>query len=330
MGIPPLRQEISNRLTSHGISVIPEEILITHGSQNGLELVLKLFAGTGKKVVIESPTYAILLPLLKYYGFDTIAIPMTHGGVDLNAIKVAFQKNDCAFFYTMPNFHNPTGITTTQNHREKLLSICEHFKVPIVEDGFEEEMKYFGKVPPPIKSMDKNQIVIYLGTFSKVLFPGIRIGWIAAEKECIQRLVAIKRFSSLTSSPLLQSAISEFLKQGYYARHIQKMNRIFKKRMQITLETLNESVSTADILWTRPTGGYLIWMELNNISITEEQFLSLLNRYKIWVSLGTSYFTSRPAGISFRLSISTISEPEIIEGIHRLGALLKEAYRDFQ
>jgi len=155
------------------------------------------------------------------------------------------RKEKPALVYTMPTFHNPTGVSTDQAHRERLLSICEGHRIPVLEDAFEEEMKYFGKTTLPIKSMDKHQIVIYCGTFSKVLFPGVRIGWIAAERECIERLVAIRCFSDLAPNMILQAAMDEFCRNGYYDRHINRMHRTYRRRMQAAVRALREHISPA-------------------------------------------------------------------------------------
>jgi len=324
MGYKPLRETIAKRLQYHGISVASEEILITNGSQNGIELVLKLLSVPGKKMVIEAPTYAILLPLLKYYQTELAAIPMQKNGLDLNQLKDILSDHPVSFLYTIPNFHNPTGITTTQSHRENLLSLCETYNIPIVEDGFEEEMKYFGKVPPPIKSMDKKNICIYLGTFSKVLFPGIRIGWIAAERECIMRLVAIKRFSDLTSSFILQAAINEFCQQGYYDLHIKRMHRIYRKRMQTALTSIKYYIPGDKVNWTEPTGGYLIWFKFKNMEIDENNLIQTFEKYGVIVSPGRYYFHNARKSSYFRVSISTLNEEEIEDGIKKLGKAINE------
>jgi len=342
-GYSPLRKTIANRLRFHGISVNPEEILITNGSQNGIELILKMLTTPGCEVVVESPTYSNALPLLKYYKTNIIGIPMKENGMDLNELEQVLSKRKPAFVYTMPNFHNPTGITTDQSHREKLLSLCEAYQVPIVEDGFEEEMKYFGKVPLPIKSMDRNHLVIYLGTFSKVLFPGIRIGWLAAEKESIYRLMAIKAFSDLTTNSLLQAALHEFCTQGYYNHHIKRMHREFRKRMNTAINSLREHLSPfKNVSWTEPSGGYLIWLNLKDTQLNESQIKNLFLEHGITMIPGSCFYSQTYSFIEqdiefppldtnsyphFRISISTIDESEIKKGILRLAEAIKKIYK---
>ena len=241
-GYLPLREFIANRSRMHGMSVTADEILITNGAQNAIDLLLKLFAKPGCRVFVESPTYGMIIPTLSFYNCEIVPIPMNEDGVDLKSIEKEFKNGLPIFFYTMPNFHNPTGITTKQKHREKLLALFERHNVPIIEDAFEEEMKYFGKVPLPIKSMDINQLVFYVGSFSKILFPGIRVGWIAADKECLKRLATIKRFSDISSAFPEQAALADFCQRGHYELHIKRIHKIYRKRMQVAVSALQENV----------------------------------------------------------------------------------------
>lgn len=325
-GYEPLREDIARRLQVHGIAVSSHEILITNGAQQAIDLLLRLFVNPGTPVAIESPTYANIIPLLRYYQADIMEIPMRSDGLDLQVLENQIIRKKPVFLYTIPNFQNPTGITTTQSHREQLLVLCEKYKITIIEDGFEEEMKYFGKVVLPIKSMDKKKIVIYLGTFSKVLFPGIRIGWIAAEEECIKRITAIKRFSDLSSSKMIQVAVSTFLRRGYYDMHLKRMHRIFRKRLQVALQALKQYLPKG-VYWTKPDGGYTIWISLPICYGDEAIFKKLLIKHEVLVSPGEYYFHTQPPKKYFRISIANLNETEIIEGISRLGKALNELNR---
>lgn len=160
--------------------------------------------------------------------------------------------------------------------------------VPIVEDGFEEDMKYHGLVALPIKSMDKNQIVLYIGTFSKALFPGIRIGWIAGDKECIQRLTAINRFSQISVNNLSQAALNDFCRQGYYDLHLKKMHRVFRKRMKTALEAMSEFMPES-VIWTKAEGGYTFWVTIPKPYPDENNLNRILLKHKVMVSPGHFY-----------------------------------------
>jgi DNA-binding transcriptional MocR family regulator len=326
-GFQPLREHLARHLQNHGISTTADELLITTGSQQAIDLVLRMIAAPRRSVVIESPTYSHMFPLLRFHGLTPLEVPVLSDGMDLSVLEKKLQKQRPALIYTMPNFQNPTGACTSQAHREKLLSISEQYRIPILEDGFEEEMKYFGKVVLPIKSMDKNQMVIYCGTYSKVLFGGIRIGWIAAERECIERVTAIRRFSQISSSMILQAAMHRFCQNGYYDRHISKMHRLFRKRMQAAIDALREHIPPAWAEWTEPSGGYLIWLRLKPFSRNSVDWKSLLASHGVVVADGSFFYLSGASNPCMRLSISTLNEDEIVEGIRRLASALRRIYR---
>ncbi|MBN2432619.1 MAG: PLP-dependent aminotransferase family protein [Acidobacteria bacterium] len=323
-GYAPLRETIAQRMRTHGVALTADEILITNGSQNGIDLLLKMLVVPGTPVVVESPTYANVIPLLRYYQARIIPVPIQADGLDLSRLEKIFQAEHPAFVYTIPNFQNPTGITTSQAHREALLALCEWFRVPIVEDGFEEEMKYYGKVTLPIKSMDRQQMVIYLGTFSKVLFPGVRVGWIAAEKECIRRLTALKRFCDLTSSPVVQASLYEFCRLGHYDRHIQRMHRVFRKRMQVAVSAMRAHIPVDCGEWVEPVGGYLVWLHLKKPVPDEQTLEGIFRRHGVLMSPGKRYFPEMRPRPFFRISISMLDEEEIATGIRRLGRAVRE------
>lgn len=319
-GYPPLRQIIARRLRLHGISVSEEEILITNGAQQAIDLIIRLLTKPWKKVAVEAPTYANAIPIMHFNGLKILGIPMKNNGMDLDFLERVLKTEQVSFVYTIPNFQNPTGITSSHQHREKLLNICLQHKVPIVEDGFEEDMKYFGRVALPIKSIDDKNIVIYLGTFSKALFPGLRIGWITADKEFINRITAIKRFSDLSSGNLVQIVLYDFLKKGYYDLQLKRLHRIFRKRMQVALKTMEECFPRT-IEWTRPTGGYTIWVKMPK-KLTETQLHEFMSKYNVIISPGSYYFPEKKSSKYFRVSIARINEEEIKEGISRLGRAL--------
>jgi DNA-binding transcriptional MocR family regulator len=325
-GFRPLREHLARHLQHHGISITADELLITTGSQQAIDLVFRMIAAPGRAIVIESPTYSHMLPLLRFHGLQPLEVPVRSDGMDLSILEKKIQKSHPSLIYTMPNFQNPTGASTSQAHRERLLSIGERHRIPILEDGFEEEMKYFGKVVLPIKSMDKHHLVIYCGTYSKVLFGGIRIGWIAAERECIERLTAIRRFSQISSSMILQAAMHRFCQNGYYDRHISKMHRLFRKRMQTALGALRQHIPHEWAEWTEPSGGYLIWLRLKPLPGPSMDFKKLFASHGVVVADGSFFFYSEISEICVRLSISSLNEDEITEGIRRLSNALREAY----
>lgn len=323
-GYRPLRQYIARRLQSHGITAGEDEILITNGSQQALDLIFRMAAAPGRSVAVESPTYDCVLPLLRLNGLRPVAVPLRSDGMDLEALARVLDSERPVLVYTMPSFQNPAGVSTTQDHRERLLALCEAHRTPIVEDAFDEEMKYFGRVVLPIKSMDRHQSVIYCGTFSKVLFPGIRIGWVTAARECIARLVAIRRFSDLTQNTPLQAALCKFCEDGHYDRHISRMHRVFRRRMQVLVCELRRRVRPEWASWIEPNGGYLVWLTLTQVRGRVADWPQVMLRHGVRVADGRDFFASEPGRVHLRLSIAGVDETEIAIGVRRLAAALSE------
>ncbi|MBN2519139.1 MAG: PLP-dependent aminotransferase family protein [Bacteroidales bacterium] len=323
MGYKPLRELIVENMKQHSISVSVDEILITNGAQNAVELILKMLVKPGAKVFVESPTYSSVIPLFNFYNVKVISVPLKESGIDLKVLEKKLHEEKPALIYTMPNFQNPTGITTSQTHRERFLRLCEKYRVPIVEDAFEEEMKYFGKNILPIKSMDWNDIVLYIGTFSKVLFPGLRLGWIAASKECIERLCALKRIGDLPGNTLNQAALYLFYRSGYYNMHIKRLHRIYRKRMNTALKAAREYFPSEKFKYTKPNGGYTFWVESLNKKINEDELINHIENYGVKVTPGRIFFPAGNNNSSFRISIAHLDEKQIEEGIIRIGKALK-------
>lgn len=324
LGYAPLREYLANQMRQHGISTQTSEIMLTNGMQNGIDLVLRLLSNRGNCIITETPTYKSVLSLARYLGLQVVGIPVTADGMDLEILESKLITHRPKLVYTMPTFQNPTGLSASQTHREQLLALCEKYRVPLVEDGFEEEMKYFGKAVLPIKSMDKNRVVIYLGTFSKVLFPGIRVGWIIAPAAIINKMGGIKYVSELSGSPLVQAAVYKFCRQGFYELHKKRLHRVYRKRMQATLQACREFLPSELIQWSKPDGGYLLWFSVKNDQLTEQEFLDQLLNAGVNVTPGSQFFPDPTNEVHFRLSIAHRDEEEIREGIRRIGEVVKK------
>lgn len=328
-GYAPLRETIARGMRVHGVSVSADEILITSGSQHGLDLLLRTFAGPGSAVAQESPSYAMGLALGRQHGVRPAPIPMRHGsakdgmgevGMDLDVLQRRLRRGRVSFVYTMPNFQNPTGISTSQAHRERLLALCEQHRVLLVEDGFEEELKYMGHSVLPIKSMDRAGLVAYIGTFSKVIFPGLRVGWIAAHRDCIERLLAVSRITRLSGNVLTQAAVSRFCDQGSYEEHIRRVHKTYRGRMQTLLRSLKTHMP-AGVTWSDPAGGYILLLRVRS-KAAEERVLADMRKAGVLLSPGSIYFSGQPDDLCFRLCIANRTEAEIEKGCRRLGRVL--------
>lgn len=325
-GWRPLREVIAARMCTHGVAVSPDEILITAGAQQALDLVLRYLTSAGDRVVVEAPTYGMAHSLLKLHEVEPVEVPLLDDGMDLDRLKRVLQRGRRRpkLVFTMPNFQNPTGITTDQQHRERLMVLCEKHRVPLVEDGFEEEMKYFGQAVLPIKSMDSQGIVLYVGTFSKVVFPGQRIGWIAAPREAIVRLTDIKHASCIAGNTLAQAAAARFCTGGEFEAYLRRIHRVYRRRMQALLQGLERHMP-AGVAWTRPSGGYTAWVTLKKLKIPESELLEGITRAGVKVGPGHRYFAARPAATHFRLSIACVDEKQIEIACRLLGRSIANA-----
>jgi len=322
-GWPPLRSAIAARLRSHGVAVGDDEILVTNGAQGAIDLALRLLVRSGDTVAVEAPTYGMLHPLLSLHGAKALEIPMTDDGMDLDRLAEALECHSPRVVYTMPNFHNPTGITTDQHHRERLIDLCESQRTPILEDGFEEEMKYSGRAVLPLKSMDSGGIVLYVGTFSKVVFPGFRVGWIAAPHEAIERLSAIQHASNLAASTITQATAERFCRRGDFELHLRRIHRIYRRRMQVMHDKLDRHLPP-DVDWTRPNGGYTLWLTLPDPVEAEEDIVGTLLDAGVRVAPGRPYYATPPRSAHLRLCIACVDEESIRKGCRRLGLVLHD------
>lgn len=324
-GHPSMKEAIVRRMRVHGIDVSTDEVMITNGAQQGLDLVLRLLAAPGERIVVESPTYAAAIPLFRLHRLTLDAVPMLANGMDLDALDTLLQRARPSLVYTMPTFHNPTGISTSREHRERLLGLCERFAVPLVEDGFEEDLKYFGKAALPIKSMDRNGAVVYVGTFSKVVFAGLRIGWIAAPRECIRRLVGIQRASCIGGIALAQAAAARLCDLGLYDSFLKRVHASYRKRMETMLKCLG-ALMPAGVEWTRPAGGSTLWLTIKS-PWGEESIREHMLQNGVMVASGRPFFPEDTADAHFRISISCVKESEIEEGCRRLARALETVVR---
>ena len=318
-----LRTCLAHRLGQHGIQVDPEELIITFGAQQALDLALRSLARPGDAVLVEAPTYNQMLKLLAMQGLRALAIPQGPAGIDFKALEALVRRERPVLIYVMPSFQNPTGRCLDQAQREALLALCERRQLPILEDGFTEEMKYFGRPMLPMKAMDRTGLVLYAGTFSKVLFPGLRLGWLAAPAPCIAALTALRRVIELGPPPLLQEALEDFLRKGHFDQHLARLHRQFRRRMEVAHGALRRELEGAPATWDASSGGYLLWLEVHGLPQDLDLELELRG-FGVAVRDGASFFSDPPPGRRFlRLSISNLNEPEITEGIARLGRGLR-------
>ena len=265
-GHPGLRDVLARRLRAEGLGVSPDEIVLCHGASQGIALALRLFAQAGDAIAVEAPTYGNVLSTLVALGVRPEAVVMRPDGSggqapDLDAVERALARPDVKAFYTIPTFHNPLGTTTSIEHRRSLLEIASRHGKPLIEDAFEMDLRYDGSAVPSLAALDEAGVVVPLFSFSKSLFPGARAGAIVARGRAVEALVTLKHATDLSDSMPLQAALAELVTSGAYDRHLGKLRRELRARRDALLEAL-ERYMPDGTSWTRPEGGYQLWVEL--------------------------------------------------------------------
>ena len=316
-GYGPLREYIAARLAERGVPVHADEVLIVNGSQQGLDLLFRTFLDPGDGVAVESPTYSAALLVLAQYQARLLDIPMTPRGLDLDTLEAVLANQTARLVYTMPTFHNPTGITMDLAARQALLELARRHRVPIVEDDFEAELRYGGRELPPLKGLDEGGLVLYVGTFSKGLFPGLRLGWIVAPRAVMGPLSRMKMFSDHHSSPLLQAAVLEFCLRGHYDAHLDRLARIHRRKSRLLVQAMTRYFPP-EVTWTEPEGGYAFWVTLPE-RLSSGDLLSECARRGVLFTPGDRFFAGEGGERFLRLSISRVPAARIDQGIRLLA-----------
>lgn len=316
-GYKPLRHEILKQMKLHNVYAEDKNILITNSSLQSLQLIFQAFSKPGDYIAIESPSYSILLLIARIFQLKVIEVPITNEGMDMDVLEKILNKKNVRFIYTMPTYQNPTGTSMPQSRRERLVQLCEEKDCIIIEDSIEEELKYCGKAYLPIKSIDKKGQIIYLGTYSKVMAPGLRTGWIIATPECIKKLVVLKSIFEISSSTLNQMFLYNFLIKGAFDSHLRKTIKTFKKRMKVAVASVKSYVPAEKIEWSEPNGGYMLWIKLltKPVKNIENHF----SDFGVVIHNGKYFFLNEPPYNYIRICIAQTNEKEIEEGIRKIG-----------
>jgi DNA-binding transcriptional MocR family regulator len=298
------------------------ELLVVNGSQQALDLLARAFVRPGDTVLVEEPSYFGALEIFRGYGARLVGVPVDDQGMTVSGLETTLTRERPKLIYVMPTFQNPTGSTLPASRREELVRLAARYHVPIIEDDFDGEL-YFDEAPPrPLKSLPGSDPVIYIGTPSKMLFPGLRIGWVAGAEPVIKRLSRIKQVSDLSGSPLLQAALARFAEAGELKKHMPVVRKAYGRRMRRLLSALEEHMP-GGVTWTRPKGGLSILISLPS-GIDATEILPQAIERGVMFTPGRLFFVSDGAN-HLRLSIGRVSEDAIEPGARRLGEVIREA-----
>src|SRR5512138_137477 len=258
-GHMPLRVTIARILGSQGLQIRPENVLITAGSQQALSLVSQLLLKPGDVILVESPTYSGALDLFRALGFRIVSVPVDKQGMQVELMEKLLQQHHPKLIYTIPNFHNPTGTCLSSARRHELIVLADRYNVPILEDDFVGDLRYEGRTQPALKALDPGGRVIYISTFSKMLMPGLRVGFLVAEGPVYDSLVNFKRVNDLATSTLIEHALEAYVTVGRYQAHLRRSCQIFHKRRDVMLSSIRRYLPDS-IRFDPPQGGLFIWL----------------------------------------------------------------------
>jgi 2-aminoadipate transaminase len=322
-GHPPLRQWLAGRMrTIHGIEADPDDVLITAGSQQGLDLSGKLFLDEGDVVLCESPTYLGALQAFQAYRPRFQEVATDDEGMiieDLDKFLAATPR--AKLIYVIPDFQNPTGRTWSRQRRERFLEVVRRYRVPVVEDNPYGELRFAGVPLPSLKSLDRDGLVVFLGTFSKIFCPGMRIGWLLAAGPLFEKYVILKQGADLHTSTVSQMQLATYLELYDIDANIARIREVYRRRRDAMVAAI-DSEFPAGLRFTRPQGGLFLWVELPAGTDARKILAASLEKQVAFVP-GGSFFPNGGKENAFRLNYSNMPEERIVEGIRRLGAVLR-------
>ena len=340
-GYEPLREMIARHITRYGIKAEVENVLITSGSQQALDLIGKLLINAGDRVLVEAPTYLGALQAFNIYGAEYVSVHCDQDGLrtDLLEEKLRFGPK---FMYVLPNFQNPGGTTLSEGRRHQLVLLADKYGIPIVEDDPYGQLRYEGEHLPPLVVIDRENLrrddgysignVIYLSTFSKTLAPGLRLGWIVAPPDVIAKLVQLKQGADLHTSTFAQVVAYEVAKDNFLDEHVKLIRKVYRERRDVMLDSLKRYFPP-EVTWTHPQGGLFLWVTLPEGMDCNKLFQTALNENVAFVPGDCFYARNgfdNEGCRHMRLNFSYGQPEQIREGIRRLSVAIKQQRHELQ
>ena len=334
-GYEPLREMIARHTERYGIKAKTENVLITSGSQQALDLIGKLLINAGDRVLVEAPTYLGALQAFDVYGAEYVSVPSDDDGLRTDLLETPLRSGP-KFMYVLPNFQNPGGTTLSEGRRHELVLMADRYGVPIIEDDPYGQLRYEGEHLPPLVVLDRENLrrdngysignVIYLSTFSKTLAPGLRLGWIVAPPDVIAKLIQLKQGADLHTSTFVQIVAYEVAKDGFLDEHVKLIRKVYRERRDIMLEALKQYFPP-EVTWTHPKGGLFLWVSLPEGMDTQKLFQTALRENVAFVP-GDSFYArngfSEQGKCHFRMNFSNAKPDLIREGVRRLSIAVKQ------
>ncbi|MFR0522749.1 PLP-dependent aminotransferase family protein [Limosilactobacillus reuteri] len=324
-GVTALREVIQQHVKEkEDVDSELDNVLVTTGSEQALDLVGKAFVDPGDTVLVEQPTYLCALDVFRSYGANFASVEMDEDGMKMDALEEALKANpNTKLIYTVPNFQNPTGRTITEERRKQLAELAEKYDVYVLEDNPYGEIRFAGQHVPAVKSFDKSGHVLYMSTFSKTLAPGFRLGWLVADEDVVNKLTVLKQSADLHTDNLAQFAVAQFFADNDVDAHVKEISALYGKRKDLMLEGIKKYFPEG-VKYTDPEGGMFLWVEVPGVDDTVELFKECLEHDVAFVP-GDPFFAGEVQPGAFRLNYSNMKEDQIEVGLKRLGAALTAA-----
>jgi 2-aminoadipate transaminase len=326
-GEPALREEIAKWMRREKATVKPENILVTSGSQQGLDIIAKIFLDPNDIAIVELPSYMGGLQAFSAYRAKMVGVPQDNDGMQIDLlekamVKLARRNRKPKFIYVVPDFQNPSGVTMTLERRKRLLELARKYEVPIIEDSPYRDLRFAGDSVPMVCSLDKENYVIALGTFSKLLCPGLRLAWITASTDWMERMVAAKQSMDLSSPIFTQLIVAEYLKRGLLPQQVEKIRTLYAKKRSVMITALR-CYMPEGVEWTEPEGGLFLWVKLPKRMDTNVLFPKAIEN-KVAYVIGSAFHCNDKGQNTMRLNFSYPSETQIEEGVKRLAKMVRE------
>lgn len=324
-GYPPLKRYLQARLQRDGIAVEADELIITSGCQQSLDLLRRILVGPGDAVACENPTYPGLSQAFDLPGTRLIGIPVGPEGMDLDYLEAVLEQTKLKLILANPNFHNPTGRSMPLAARKRLLELAARFQVPVAEDDIYGLLRYTGREIPPLKTMDTTGLAIYLNSFSKIGFPGFRVGWIAASRRVVERLRTAKQRSDLHTNILGQAVLEEFCRRGWLDKLIRKTRKVYARKLGV-LRRAAEETFPPEVTVDYPEGGMAAWVELP-AGLDAGELLGKARDQRVVFAPARFFYFQNPRHNALRLCFTTVSDEQLDKAVRILGALLRSEVR---
>jgi GntR family transcriptional regulator/MocR family aminotransferase len=321
-GYPPLRDTIAHVLASQGLQTSADNVLITSGSQQAIAMITQMLVNPGEVILVESPTYGVGLDLFRALRLKIVGIPTDKHGMQVEKLEKVLQIHHPKLIYTIPNFHNPTGTSLDSQRRRQMLVLADRHNVPILEDDYVGDLRYEGRAQPALKELDPGGRVIYVSTFSKMLMPGLRVGFLVADGPIYDSLVRYKHVNDLATSNLIQRAMEAYVTVGRYQAHLRRSRRVYGKRRIAMLQAIN-AYFPPEVEVDPPKGGLFVWVQLPE-KISTEKLRPMAAEEGVTYAGGSDFYLDRSKGDNYlRLNFASHPVADIEEGIKRLGKALE-------